>query len=381
MKYSQIGKSDLKVSKICLGTMSMGTQNNKDQSHSIINYAFDNGVNFIDTAEQYPSPSSKELYGSTEEIVGEWLCKQKKRKDIVISTKMSGPGVPWIRGGGLQYSEKNIKRAVEGSLKRLKTDFIDLYQLHWPERFYENFSFNPKININEDFNKIELILDVFKELIKEGKIRYLGLSNEDLNGLKSYVDIIKKNDFPEIISMQNRYNLLFRNYDTKLIDYCKINKISFLGYSPLAFGMLSGKYINNTESNTRLNLYPNYFNRYSGKKSKICVAMYSNISKQNNLKLTEMSLSYCFHNSFLTSSIVGSTSVKQFKEIIDSYKIDLNDKIISEIDSIHFRNKNPTYEKDFNIFSYLKNALRLISDGNFLDFYKKSVKLIKKTLN
>ena len=152
MKYNQIGKSNLKVSQICLGTMTMGVQNNKDQSHEIMNYAFNNGINFFDTAEQYPSPSSKELYGITEKIVGEWINIKRNRKDLVLATKMSGPGVPWIRGGGLQYDIINIRKAVEGSLKRLNTDYIDLYQLHWPERFFQNFAFDTKIKINDNYN-------------------------------------------------------------------------------------------------------------------------------------------------------------------------------------------------------------------------------------
>ncbi|MDB3986737.1 aldo/keto reductase [bacterium] len=378
MKYNLIGKSDLKVSKICLGTMTMGTQNNSEQSHNILNYAFDNGINFIDTAEQYPSPSSEKFYGKTEEIVGEWFKKKQNRNDIILATKMSGPGVPWIRGGGLQYNNFNIRKAVEGSLKRLNTDFIDLYQLHWPERFYQNFAFDPKIKFNDNFNKLESILSSFQQLIKEGKIRYLGLSNEDLNGLKAYVDLIKKNNFPEIVSMQNRYNLLYRNYDKEIIEFCKSNQISFLGYSPLAFGMLSGKHIDKPETESRIALYPEYFNRYSGKESKKSVIKYSKISQQNNLKLVEMSMSYCFHKSFLTSSIIGSTSINQLKEILDAFKIDLNPQIINQINLVHSENKNPTYETEFKIYNYLRNALALIFEGNFLDFYKKTIKFIKR---
>ena len=193
MKYKQIGKSDLKVSSVCLGTMTMGTQNNTEQSYSIMNFAYNNGINFIDTAEQYPAPSSKKLYGITEKIVGEWINEKKIRKNIVLATKMSGPGVPWIRKGGLQYSSHNIKMAVEGSLKRLNTDYIDLYQLHWPERYYKSFAFDRNLNLDDNYNKFEEILSSFQILIKEGKIRYLGLSNENLSGLKVYTELIKKN--------------------------------------------------------------------------------------------------------------------------------------------------------------------------------------------
>ena len=381
MKYNQIGKSNLKVSQICLGTMTMGVQNNKEQSHELMNYAFNNGINFFDTAEQYPSPSSKELYGITEKIVGEWINKKRNRKDLVLATKMSGPGVPWIRGGGLQYDIINIRKAVEGSLKRLKTDYIDLYQLHWPERFFQNFAFDTKIKINDNYNKLELILSTFQDLIKEGKIRYIGLSNEDLSGLKAYMDLIKKNNFPEITTMQNRYNLLFRNYDSELTEFCKINKISFLGYSPLAFGTLSGKYINNYQKATRLKLYPDYFDRYSGNESKKSIIKYSKISKLNNLKLIEMSLSYCIQKPFLSSVIIGSTTINQLKEIFNSINIELSQKIIDEIDSVHLENLNPTNDREFRLFNYLNNALKLILGGKFLDFYTKSVKLIKRIIN
>ena len=381
MKYNQIGKSNLKVSQICLGTMTMGVQNNKEQSHELMNYAFNNGINFFDTAEQYPSPSSKELYGITEKIVGEWINIKRNRKDLVLATKMSGPGVPWIRGGGLQYDIINIRKAVEGSLKRLNTDYIDLYQLHWPERFFQNFAFDTKIKINDNYNKLELILSTFQDLIKEGKIRYIGLSNEDLSGVKAYMDLIKKNNFPEITTMQNRYNLLFRNYDSELIEFCKINKISFLGYSPLAFGTLSGKYLNNSQQQSRLKLYPGYFDRYSGNESKKSIIKYSKISKLNNLKLVEMSLSYCIQKPFLSSVIIGSTTINQLEEIFNSVNIELSQKIIDEIDSVHLENSNPTYYREFRLFDYLNNALKLILGGKFLDFYTKSVKLVKRIIN
>ena len=381
MKYNQLGKSELKVSQICLGTMTMGVQNDREQSYDIMEYAFNNGINFFDTAEQYPSPSTKELYGITEKIIGEWVTKTKNRKDIVLATKMSGPGVPWIRGGGLQYDILNIKKAVNDSLKRLNTDYIDLYQLHWPERFFQNFAFDDKIKLTENYNTLESILRTFQDLIKEGKIRYIGLSNDDLSGLKGYVDLINKNNFPEITSIQNRYNLLFRNYKPELFEFCKTNKISFLGYSPLAFGTLSGKHINKTEFKSRLKLYPNYFNRYSGVESKKSIIKYSEISKLNSLKLLDVSLSYCFQKPFLTSLIVGSTSVSQLKEIINSLNVELDKKILAEIDSIHLENSNPTYYKEFKLINYFKNALKLLIEGKFLDIYTKSAKFIKSIIN
>ena len=276
---------------------------------------------------------------------------------------------------------KNITEALEGSLRRLKTDYIDLYQLHWPERFFHNFAFDKNIKLENNYNKLQIILGTFQELIKEGKIRYIGLSNEDLVGLKAYVDIIKKNNLPEIISLQNRYNLLFRNYDPELIEFCRTNKISFLGYSPLAFGTLSGKYLSKTESKSRLKLYPNYFNRYSGKESKKSILKYYKISKANGLNLLDMSLSFCLQKSFLTSMIIGSTSVNQLKEIINSQDIILNKKTLNEIDSAHLENTDPTLDKEFKLLNYFKNATKLISEGKFLDIYTKSVKFIKKIIN
>ena len=293
---------------------------------------------------------------------------------------MSGPGVPWIRKGGLQYNSNNIKQAVEGSLKRLNTDYIDLYQLHWPERFYKQFAFDENLRLDENYNNFEEILSTFQILIKEGKIRYLGLSNENLSGLKKYIELSKKNNFPEIVSMQNRYNLIYRNYDPELINFCKINQISFLGYSPLAFGMLTEKYFSNIKANSRLELYPDYFNRYSGKASKNAVIKYLNLSRSNKLELAQMSLSYCVNKSFLTSSIIGSTNLKQLSEIIESVNIELNQKIIEKINFIHSENINPTLEREFKLYNYFKRAAKLIFDGRFFDFYKKSVKFFKKLL-
>ena len=381
MEYKKLGESDIYVSPLCLGTMTWGTQNNYAESNDLMNFAYENGINFIDTAEQYPAPSTKEKYGISEKIIGEWINEKKIRNKMIIATKMSGPGVPWIRNGDLQYSKNKIKDAVEGSLRRLKTEYIDLYQLHWPERLSNQLGINSQINLKGNFNNFEDILNTFEILIKEGKIRCLGLANENFEGLTEYFKIIKRNNFSKIVSMQNRFNLIYRNYDNNFFNLCKDNNISILGYSPLAFGMLTGKYINNYPDKSRLKLFPNYFNRYSGKESKNAVLKYSKLSKSMELPLIKLSLPFCLNQSFLTSAIIGSTNVFQLKEIIEATNIKLNKEIIDKIDKIHAENKDPTIEKEFNILIYLKNGLKLILKGDFINFIKKFIKFLKKIIS
>tara|TARA_B100000131_G_scaffold196627_1_gene188990 strand:+ start:268 stop:1404 length:1137 start_codon:yes stop_codon:yes gene_type:complete len=378
MEYRQLGNSNLKVSPFCLGTMTFGTQCDENESFKILDYAFNNEVNFIDTAEQYPAPSTKEKYGLTEKIIGNWITKNNNRNKIIIATKMSGPGIPWIRDGLLQFSKDKIKQAVEQSLKRLNSEYIDLFQLHWPERFYKNYAVNKDLELKDEYNKFEDILGSFEDLIQEGKIRYLGLSNEDYDGLKNYLQIINKNNFSKIISMQNRFNLIFRNYDEKFIEICKKNNISVLGYSPLAFGQLTGKYINEAPINSRIKLYPKYFNRYSGNNSKFAISKYSNLSLSANLSLTDLSMSYCINHSFITSSIIGSTSVNQLSELLKSKNKILSVEILKKIKSIHNENNNPTLSREIDKADYLLNALKLLFKGDFYSIKLKIKKIFKK---
>jgi len=246
MNFRKLGNSDIKVSTICLGTMTWGEQNNQKEAFQQMNYALDQGVNFFDTAEIYPSPCFENTYGTTEKIIGNWFNEKKNREKIILASKIAGPGLSWIRGGGPQYFEKNIEKAIDESLKRLQTDYIDLYQLHWPERktnFFGRLGFehHEKSKV-EKWNDFETILKVFKKYIEKGKIRYIGLSNETSWGLSKFLEISKLHNLPRITSIQNPYNFLNRTYEIGLAEISVREKVGLLAYSPLAGGYLTGKY-------------------------------------------------------------------------------------------------------------------------------------------
>ena len=246
MNYKKLGNTSLKVSTICLGTMTWGKQNTMEEGFEQMDYALEKGVNFFDAAEMYPSPCDKETYGDTEKIIGEWFTKKKNRSKIILASKISGPGMSYIRGGDLQFSEKNISTAIENSLKRLKTDYIDLYQLHWPERktnFFGKLGYEHKDD-NENWNDFEQILITLEKFIKQGKIRYIGLSNETSWGLSKFLEISKIKKLPKMMSVQNAYSLLTRTYEIGLAEISIREKSGLLAYSPLAGGFLSGKYRN-----------------------------------------------------------------------------------------------------------------------------------------
>jgi len=366
MKFKKLGNSDLNVSLICLGTMTWGEQNTQQESFELMDYATDQEINFFDTAEQYSSPTTKESYGKTEIIIGNWFKERDNREKIILATKISGSGMPWIRGGGPQYTKENITTALEGSLKRLQTDYIDLYQLHWPER-------NTK-------NNIESILLVLKKFIDQGKIRYIGISNETAWGLLKFLEFSKLYDLPRVASIQNPYNLLNRTYEVNLAEISIREQVGLLAYSPLAFGVLSGKYRNNQKpKGSRLQLFGDYFSRYSGKLSSLAAEKYYIVAKKYNISLAQLSLAFVNQQPFVTSSIIGATTMKQLKENIDSINIDLTSEIIEELNSIHKNNPNPssyrTTRRLLNrIPSYLLTATKLILKG---DWNKLSYKLNK----
>ena len=366
MKFKKLGNTDLSVSLICLGTMTWGVQNNQQEAFEQMDYATDQGINFFDTAEQYAVPSTKETYGKTEKIIGNWFEKRNNRKKIILATKISGSGMPWIRGGGLQYTKENITTALENSLKRLRTDYIDLYQLHWPER-----------NTRNNFESILLIL---KKFIEQGKIRYIGISNETAWGLLKFLEFSKLYDLPRVASIQNPYNLLNRTYEVNLAKISIREQAGLLAYSPLAFGVLSGKYRNNQKpKGSRLQLFGDYFSRYSGKLSSLAAEKYYILAKKYNISLAQLSLAFVNQQPFVTSSIIGATTMKQLKENIDSINIYLTSEIIEELNLIHKNNPNPssyrTTRRLLNrIPSYLLTATKLILKG---DWNKLSYKLNK----
>jgi aryl-alcohol dehydrogenase-like predicted oxidoreductase len=343
MNYKKLGNTDLDVSTICLGTMTWGEQNTQEEGFEQMDYALDKGVNFWDTAELYAIPPKQKTYGKTEEIIGNWFAKSKKRNKIILATKIAGPGLNWIRGGGNQYDDKNLNKAVDESLKRLKTDYIDLYQLHWPERktnFFGRLGYQHKIENN--WNKFEDILSSLEKIIKDGKIRYIGLSNETAWGLSKFLEISKLKKLPRMMSVQNPYSLLNRTYEVGLAEVSIREKSGLLAYSPLAFGYLTGKYRNgNLPRNSRMKLFGDQFERYKTENGQLAIEKYNKIANNHGLNFAQMSLKFCELQPFVTSVIIGATTMDQLKTDIESVNIKLNDEVINEINEIQKIYPNP----------------------------------------
>tara|TARA_B100000945_G_C20420854_1_gene617899 strand:+ start:1109 stop:2146 length:1038 start_codon:yes stop_codon:yes gene_type:complete len=343
MDYNLLPGTEIKVSKICLGTMTFGRQNNEKDGHDQMDYSYDRGVNFFDTAELYPVPPSPETQGETERIIGSWLDKTGKRDKIILASKVAGPSnfSKHIREN-MSYSKATINEAINNSLTRLRTDYIDLYQIHWPERVTNFFGKRGYKFYEEDPWKynFDLILDVLDENIKKGKIRNIGISNETPWGLMKYL-IESKENRPKIISIQNPYSLLNRTFEIGNSEICHKENIGLLAYSPLGFGTLTGKYLGgNMPKNARLTLFPHY-DRFSNKESKKVIQKYFDLAKEYGMSLTTMALSFVNDRSFVTSNIIGATSIEQLKENIDSYKTFLSDELLEKINIIHNNQPNP----------------------------------------
>lgn len=343
MKYTTIPNADIKVSKICLGTMTFGEQNTEAEGHEQMDYALANGVNFFDTAELYSVPARAETYGATEKIIGTWLKKTGNRDKVVIGSKIAGAGpyTAHIRGNG--FAKEAIISAVEGSLKRLQTDYIDLYQLHWPERGVNCFGVRDypyQTAAKEAENHLE-ILETLDALIKEGKIRSVGLSNETPWGTMQYLQTAKDHNLPRVATIQNSYSLIHRSYEYGMSEVSLRENVGLLVYSPLAFGVLSGKYLNGQmPADSRVKLFPNY-NRYSSPQSENAVVRYQELAQKHGMTLAEMSLAFVNQLPFVTSNIIGASKMSQLKENIGSIQYDLSDEILSEINQIHSLIPNP----------------------------------------
>ena len=344
MNYRKLGNTDLEVSTICLGTMTWGEQNSQEEGFEQMDYALDQGINFWDTAELYSVPPKEETFGHTEIIIGNWFNKTKKRKKIILASKVAGPTRPYVRGGGSQYDIKNITEALEGSLKRLRTDYIDLYQLHWPERNTNMFGkLGYEHKDNDDWNKFEDVLGNLKKFINQGKVRYVGLSNETAWGTKKYLEISKEHNLPRMMSVQNPYSLLNRTYEIGLAEVSIREQIGLLAYSPLSSGYLSGKYRNETyPKGSRMERDWDFWKyRYSTPNLKDAVEKYYEISKKYNLDMSQMSLKFCEIQPFMNSVIIGATTMQQLKTDIESVNVKLTDEIIKEINEIQKIYPNP----------------------------------------
>jgi aryl-alcohol dehydrogenase-like predicted oxidoreductase len=343
MKKNQLGNSDLQVSEICLGTMTFGQQNTLAEAHQQLDYAIAQGVNFIDAAEMYPVPVLESTQGLTESYIGEWLVRQQRDR-LIVATKIAGPGrgFHWLRDGNQKIDRKNIEQAVDASLKRLQTDYIDLYQLHWPDRYVPRFG-ETVYDPSKERETVLIVeqLAVFADLIKAGKIRYLGLSNETPWGVAEFSHLAKQLGLPRVVSIQNAYNLVNRVFDSALAEATRRENIGLLAYSPLAFGLLSGKYLNGAPSNTRLTKFEDFGGRYRKPNVEEAVAAYVEIARAHNLKPAQLALAFVRSRWFVTSTIVGATTLEQLRENLESFHITLDAAILSEIDAVHVRYPSP----------------------------------------
>ena len=342
MKYTVLPNTDIKVSKICLGSMTWGRQNTEEEGHAQMDYAITQGVNFIDTAEMYSVPFKPENQGSTERIIGTWFAKNKNRENIVLASKVTGPSPTFksIRDN-LGFSKKAIDEALHGSLKRLQTDYLDLYQLHWPERntnFFGQRGYKHKPDEQWEDNIAE-ILETLKGYVKEGKIRHIGVSNEAPFGVMRYMEEARKGA-PKVITVQNPYSLLNRKDEVGLAEVLHRENVGHLPYSPLGFGQLTGKYLDGMPKGSRVDLFPNY-NRYHNENSYEATRRYKKIADAYGLSLTQMALAFVNDRSFVTANIIGATSLEQLKENIGSAAITLSEEILKEIEVVHEAIPNP----------------------------------------
>ncbi len=336
MKYTNLPGTDIKVSKICLGTMTWGQQNTEAEGHAQMDYAVEQGINFFDTAEMYSVPGRKETYGSTEKIIGSWFKNTGKREDIVLASKIAGPnpGLAYIREN-MDFSPASLKLSLDKSLQRLQTDYIDLYQLHWPER-KTNFFGKRGYVVQEDAweDNIRLVLETLDGFIKEGKIKHIGLSNETPWGIMRFLEESKYNNLPKITTVQNPYSLLNRLFEVGSAEVCMRENVGLFAYSPLAFGVLSGKYLTGESlPDSRLTLFPQ-FSRYNSTQCAEATKLYSEIANKNGLSLSQMSLAFVTQQAFVTSNIIGATTMEQLRENIGSIEVVLPDEIIKEINAV-----------------------------------------------
>jgi len=343
MIYNNIPNTDIKVSKICLGTMTFGQQNSEAEGHEQLDYAVSNGINFIDTAEMYSVPGRKETQGSTESIIGTWL-KNQKREDLVVATKVTGPSdyFSYIREN-LGFSKEVVHKALESSLKRLQTDYIDVYQLHWPERNVNIFGQrNYKHNANEEWkDNLKEVVETLDGLVKEGKIRHYGVSNETSWGVMRHIQESDKNGFTRCKTIQNPYSLLNRNFEINLSEVAMREKVGLMAYSPLAFGVLSGKYLNNKlPENSRLKLFPQY-NRYSNENCSFLTQKYLELANELGISLTQLALAFVNQQDFVVGNVIGATTMQQLKENISSISVELSKETMERIDEIHELRPNP----------------------------------------
>ncbi|MEE9552114.1 MAG: NADP(H)-dependent aldo-keto reductase [Gammaproteobacteria bacterium] len=344
MQYRQLGRTDLNVSLICLGTMTWGEQNTEAEAHAQLDYAVNAGINFIDTAELYPVPPKEETQGRTEEYLGTWLAKRSDRDKLIIASKVCATAdwTPYLRNGNNRLDSKNIEAAVDASLKRLQTDYIDLYQIHWPERDTNYFGKLGYYHVPEkDGVPIEETLEALGNLVASGKIRNIGISNETPWGITEYLRAAEQNNLPRIVTIQNPYSLLNRTFEIGAAEFAHREDVGLLAYSPLSFGVLSGKYLNGAQpEGARLTLFER-FSRYLNENGIKCTKAYVELAREHGLDPAQMALAYVNSRPFLTSTIIGATNMDQLKTNIASIDLELSKDIIKAIEDIHDQQPNP----------------------------------------
>lgn len=343
MKYTTLPQTDIQVSKICLGTMTFGQQNTEAEGHAQMDYALEQGVNFFDTAEMYSVPARQETYGSTERILGTWFQKTGNRDKVVLASKIAGPNpnFTYMREKN-DFSPASIQYALDKSLERLQTDYIDLYQLHWPERktnFFGQRGFKVQDDAWED--NIHAVLETLNGFIQQGKIKHIGLSNETPWGIMRFLEESKYHNLPRIKTVQNPYSLLNRLYENGSAEIGMRENVGLLAYSPMAFGVLSGKFLTGeAHPNARINLFPQ-FSRYNSEQSTAATRLYSEIAQQNGLTLTQLALAFIEQKPFVTSTIIGATTIDQLKENIDTINVTLSEEILQAIDAVQAKIPDP----------------------------------------
>jgi aryl-alcohol dehydrogenase-like predicted oxidoreductase len=346
MQYSKLGRTGLDVSRVCLGTMTWGEQNTESEAHEQMDYALERGVNFWDTAELYAVPTQAPTYGRTEEIIGTWFQKSSKRKDVILASKVAGPGIPWIRNGDF-LTGQSVREAVEGSLKRLQTDYIDLYQLHWPNRPFPHFGKNHAGNIDftsndtarieDNLNEIHEAID---EVVKAGKVRHFGLSDDTAWGIMKYNELAEKNNRPRVQSIQNEFSLLNRSDDPYLAEVCVREEVSYLPWSPLAAGQLSGKYAKGqipqgSRWKVAKEILDDFDTFRDNDHAHAAVDGYLAVAEKHGLDVCQMALKFVDKQNFVTSTIIGATTMEQLKTDIDAFDIELSDDVMADIDAVY----------------------------------------------
>jgi len=338
VKYRKLGRTNLDVSLIGLGTMTWGLQNTQAQGFEQMDYALDHGVNFFDTAEMYAIPPSEKTFGTTENIIGNWFASRLNRDKVILASKITGPGLRWVRDGTNYIDKKNILLALEGSLKRLQTDYIDLYQLHWPNRgsyhFGKIWGFNPKFNVQAEQDNFLEVLETFNALIKEGKIRHIGLSNETAWGLNKWLQLAEQNNLPRMASIQNEYSLLCRHFEPDLSEIAIHEDCGLLAWSPLTRGMISGKYLNGAKpEGARLTIETRPEHRIHPD-TDAAIVKYIKLAKNYDLDVTQMALAFVNTRPFVTSTLIGATKMSQLKSNIASIEVTLSAEVREKIEKI-----------------------------------------------